>query len=120
MHDAERKHHPTGDVGLLASGHTLQRTRQHRAAAEEGAQDKCYDSLPLVKLLCPHIKVPLVGECDKRRCLHAFQRLDAAYCRGEPFVSYLFALEFIFRMIGRSDMVPFINKISCRLRRIFA
>ena len=56
----------------------------------------------LVKLLCPHIKVPLVGECDKRRCLHAFQRLDAAYCRGEPFVSYLFALEFIFRMIGRS------------------
>ena len=86
--------------------------------APKTIRKKCYDSLPLlVKLLCPHIKVPLVGECDKRRCLHAFQRLDAAYCRGEPFVSYLFALEFIFRMIGRSDMVPFINKISCRKRR---
>ena len=36
---------------------------------------------------------------------------------GEQFVSYLFALEYILQLIGRSDMLPYINKISCRKRR---
>ena len=80
---------------------------------------KCYDSLPLlVKMLCPHIDVPRLTESDKLNALTAFRKLDSAYNNGEPFVSYLFALEYILKLIGRSDVVPFINKICCRKRRI--
>ena len=79
---------------------------------------KCYDSLPLlVKMLCPHIVVPGITEHDKVKAMVAFRTLDAAYKEGEPFVSYLFALEYILRWIGR-DVLPFINKISCRKRRV--
>ena len=79
---------------------------------------KCYDSLPLlVQLLCPHIEVPRLRETDKMQALVSFKTLDAAYSAGEPFVSYLYALEYILIMVGRSDMLPFINKISCRKRR---
>ena len=79
---------------------------------------KCYDSLPLlVQLLCPHLKVPMLTEREKMNCVAAFRKLDSAYCAGEPFVSYLFALEYILEYIKRHDMLPFINKISCRRRR---
>ena len=79
---------------------------------------KCYDSLPLlVKMLCPHVDVPRLTESDKLNAMTAFRKLDAAYNNGEPFVSYLYALEFILEHIGRSDMMPFINKICCRKRR---
>jgi hypothetical protein len=79
---------------------------------------KCYDSLPLlVKMLCPHINVPRLTESDKLYAMNSFRILDAAYNNGEPFVSYLFALEFILDHIGRSDVLPFINKICCRTRR---
>ena len=79
---------------------------------------KCYDSLPmLVRALCPNLEVPRLGEGDKYRALSAFRRLDDAYLRGEPFVSYLFALEYILELIGRGDVLPFINKIQCRKRR---
>ena len=79
---------------------------------------KCYDSLPmLVRTLCPDIAVPSLQEADKYLAISAFRQLDDAYGQGEPFVSYLYALEYILRRIGRSDMLPFINKIQCRKRR---
>jgi len=79
---------------------------------------KCYDSLPLlVTLLCPHIRVPSLTEVNKFAAMAQFRVLDDAYSKGEPFVSYLFALEYILRRIGRSDVLPFINKIQCRRRR---
>ena len=87
--------------------------------APKEIRKKCYDSLPLlVQMLCPHIEVPRLSESDKMRALVAFNKLDKAYCEGEPFVSYLFALEYILQMVGRQDVLPFINKISCRKRRV--
>ena len=79
---------------------------------------KCYDSLPmLVHTLCPGAVVPELQESDKYQAVSRFRELDDAYSQGEPFVSYLFALEYILELIGRSDMLPFINKIQCRKRR---
>ena len=86
--------------------------------APKQIRKKCYDSLPLlVKMLCPHIRVPRLTESDKLNALTAFRKLDAAYKQGEPFVSYLFALEYILKLIGRAEVLPFINKICCRKRR---
>jgi len=86
--------------------------------APKHIRKKCYDSLPLlVKMLCPHISVPRLTESDKLCAMTAFRKLDTAYNKGEPFVSYLYALEFILDHIGRSDVLPFINKICCRTRR---
>ena len=86
--------------------------------APKRIRKKCYDSLPLLVMnLCPHIKVPTLTEADTLNAMSAFQRLDEAYNNGEPFVSYLFVLEYILGFIGRTDMLPFINKISCRKRR---
>ena len=79
---------------------------------------KCYDSLPmLVHTLCPDITVPCLNETEKYQAMTAFRTLDSSYNRGEPFVSYLYALEYILDLIGRSDMLHFINKIQCRKRR---
>jgi hypothetical protein len=86
--------------------------------APKSVRKKCYDSLPLLcKMLCPHINVPRLTESNKLCAMNAFRKLDAAYNNGEPFVSYLYALEFILDHIGRSDVLPFINKICCRNRR---
>ena len=86
--------------------------------APKKIRKKCYDSLPLlVHHLCPKCKVPTLNEKEKTAAVRAFMTLDRAYNEGEPFVSYLYALEFILELIGRSDMLPFINKISCRKRR---
>ena len=86
--------------------------------APKYVRKKCYDSLPLlVRPLCPHIVVPSLTEADKLCALTSFRKLDTAYNNGEPFVSYLFALEYILQQIGRADVVPFINKICCRKRR---
>jgi len=86
--------------------------------APKHIRKKCYDSLPLlIKQLCPHIQVPRLTEADKFRAMSTFSHLDRAYQRGEAFVSYLYALEYILKRIGRGDMVPFINKICCRKRR---
>ena len=62
--------------------------------------------------------VPTLSEMDKAKALTAFRILDDAYNKGEPFVSYLFALEFILIRIGRDDMLPFLNKIQCKKRRL--
>ena len=86
--------------------------------APKGIRKKCYDSLPLlVKHLCPHLTVPRLTEADKLCAITSFRKLDTAYNDGDPFVSYLYALEYILELIGRSDVVPFINKICCRKRR---
>ena len=79
---------------------------------------KCYDSLPmLVYTLCPGVAVPELQESDKYQAVSRFRALDDAYNQGEPFVSYLFALEYILELIGKSVLLPFINKIQCRKRR---
>ena len=62
-------------------------------------------------MLCPDINVPNLSEGDKQRAIWYFKQLDSAYCSGEPFVSYLYALEHILGMIGRQDVLPYINKI---------
>ena len=86
--------------------------------APKSVRKKCYDSLPLlVHHLCPKCVVPRLSEREKQLAVRAFLVLDRAYNGGEQFVSYLFALEYILQLIGRSDMLPFINKISCRKRR---
>ena len=86
--------------------------------APKVVRKKCYDSLPLlVHNLCPNCTVPRLCEHEKQHAVREFMVLDAAYNNGEPFVSYLYALEYILSLIGRSDMLPFINKISCRKRR---
>ena len=87
-------------------------------AAGKRIKKKCYDSLPLlVRMLCPHIRVPSITEREKERAMGAFSMLDNKYRNGEPFVSYLYALEYILGLIGRGDMLFYINKISCRKRR---
>jgi len=86
--------------------------------APKTVRKKCYDSLPLlVHHLCPKCVVPRLCEREKQLAVRAFMVLDRAYNEGEHFVSYLFALEYILQLIGRSDMLPFVNKISCRKRR---
>lgn len=86
--------------------------------APKHIRKKCYDSLPLlVKHLCPHLEVPRLTETDKLCAITRFRVLDTAYHNGESFVSYLFALEYILELIGRPDVVEFINKICCRKRR---
>jgi len=86
--------------------------------AGSAVKRKCYDSLPLlVKTLCPHIRVPTINESDKYKAYTAFRQLDEAWEADRPFVSYLYALEFILTHIGRADVLPYINKIKCRKRR---
>ena len=86
--------------------------------APKHVRKKCYDSLPLlVHHLCPNCKVPRLTEMEKKLAIRAFLVLERAYQEGEQFVSYLYALEFILQLIGRSDMLPSINKISCKKRR---
>ena len=63
------------------------------------------------------MQVPTLSEKDKNQALAAFRTLDDAYNKGEPFVSYLYALEFILQRIGRGDVLPFLNKIQCKKRR---
>jgi len=86
--------------------------------APKHIRKKCYDSLPLLtRQLCPNCTIPQLTATDKYRALESFRKLDQAYRFGEPFVSYLYALEYILEFIGRSDVLPFINKIQCRKRR---
>ena len=82
-----------------------------------GLKRKCYDSLPfLTAALCPHIEVPCLEQNEKQRAIHLFGIIDAAVRQG-PFVSYLFCLEYILEKMGRSDMLPYINRIQCPKRR---
>ena len=86
--------------------------------APKKIRKKCYDSLALlVHHLCPKHTVPILSEHEKEHALRLFKRLDRAYDDGEQFVSYLYALEYILKTMGRADMIPYINKIKCRSRR---
>ena len=86
-------------------------------AAGKRLKKKCYDSLPLLCEQLADIRVPSLTDQDRFWAVTAFKKLDTAYSKGEPFVSYLYALEYILVHIGRSDVLPFINKIQCRKRR---
>ena len=78
---------------------------------------KCYDSLPvLARELC-NCEVPLLSEGEKRTCLELFDRVDAAVPAEQPFVSYMFTLEYCLHKIGRQDLLPFLSRIQCRKRR---
>ena len=91
---------------------------RHLKIAPKNIRKKCYDCLPfIIKELCPHICVPAIGQSDKYAATSAFRKLEHAYSQGEAFVSYLYALEYILELIGRSDVLPYINKIQCRKRR---
>jgi len=103
------KHAPYKNPGAIV--------RQLKKAPKK-IRKKCYDSLPmLVHHLCPDCTVPRLCEREKEQALYAFRKLDKAYREGEQFISYLYALEYILGLIGRDDILPFINKISCRKRR---
>ena len=78
---------------------------------------KCYDSLPLLCMQLGTFAVPTLTEADNFQAVNAFKKLDQTYNEGEPFVSYLYALEYILVHIGREDMLPYINKIQCCKRR---
>lgn len=86
-------------------------------AAGKRIKKKCYDSLPLLCEQLADIRVPSLSDRDNFMAIAAFRQLDIAYSQGEPFVSYLYALEYILGHIGRSDVLPFVNKIQCRKRR---
>ena len=95
-------------------GHILRTLKR----AGRKLKNKCYDCLPLLAHnLCPHLNVPTLDEAEKLRALSLFGVLDRAFKRDGPFVSYLFALEYILRLLGRRDVLPYINKIQCPTRR---
>ena len=80
---------------------------------------KCYDCLPLLtSVLCPHLSVPTLTEHEVCYASRLFRNVDYAYSLGEPLISYMFVLEYLLEYIGRSDILPFINKIKCKKRRV--
>ena len=77
---------------------------------------KCYDSMPLIcSHLCPQ-EVPRLSAKELQNALEMFDLIDRSVPEG-PFISYLFCLEYIFTMLGRTDMVIYINRIKCEKRR---
>ena len=77
---------------------------------------KCYDSLPfLVHSLCD-CEVPTLTSHEYEVALKYFDVIDSAYS-GLPFVSYLYALEYILHKVGRADICPFLSRIQCKKRR---
>ena len=108
----------TWEYLLPAAPYTSPCAIVRRLKAGTGIGKKCYDSLPfLVQHMCPHLSVPHLPLHDQEQAMRVFTVLDSAYEKGEPFVSYLFVLEYILEKIGRADMIPFIHKIRCRRRR---
>lgn len=78
---------------------------------------KCYDSLPfLVENLC-NLKVPKLSPEEQQRCLRLFDTVDSAYEAGDPFISYLYVLEYLLHKIGRPEVCNFLSRIQCRKRR---
>lgn len=87
--------------------------------AAKNLKRKCYDSLPL---MCTHLcsqPVPSLSNGEFNRAMHYFDILDHSLrSRDQPMISYLFCLEFILGILmGRSDMLVFINRIKCPKRR---
>ena len=80
-------------------------------------KQKCYDSLPLFTKVLSDMEVPTLCKADYNTAVSLFHIIDDAWDSSEPFVSYLFLLEWILVFIGRCDVLPFINKIQCARRR---
>ena len=80
-------------------------------------KQKCYDSLPLFTNVLSDVQVPAMDSGDYNNAVSLFHIIDGAWEAAEPFVSYLFLLEWILVSIGRRDVLPFINKIQCTRRR---
>ena len=80
--------------------------------------NKCYDSLPIMtKHMCPHLSVPTLQHMDAEAASAVFRDIESGFPRGSKFVSYLYLLEHVLLRIGRSDMLPFLNRIQCPRRR---
>ena len=78
---------------------------------------KCYDSLPIMThSLCEGCACPLLSSDEQTAAMAIFDKIDRAVGEG-PFISYVYALEYILRRMGRSDLLPFINTIQCSKRR---
>ena len=103
---------------LLARGpYRCSKHIQRTLKAARHLKRKCYDSLPfLTDALCPHIKVPVLTENERKIAFDLFDKIDKAIVKG-PFVSYLYCLEYILMKMGRSDVCRHINTIQCPRRR---
>lgn len=81
-------------------------------------KNKCYDSLPLLtRHLCTHIEVPVLTPDEIKHSMQLFIHLDKSFPKKTRFISYLFLLEYILSEVGRTDMLPFLNRIQCPRRR---
>ena len=79
---------------------------------------KCYDSMPLMCLHLCKCEVPSLDRAEIAQATEHFDVIDQNLrASGESMISYLFCLEFILQLIGRPDMLPFINRIKCATRR---
>jgi len=77
---------------------------------------KCYDSLPLMtENMCPNLSCPLLSQDEQAAAMIIFGTIDNAI-KG-PFISYVYALEYILVRMNRPDLLPFINQIQCSKRR---
>ena len=80
--------------------------------------NKSYDSLPIMtKHMCPNLHVPQLSPADVDSALKLFRQIEQGFPKESKFVSYLYLLEHILSRIGRSDMLPFLNRIQCPKRR---
>jgi len=61
--------------------------------------------------------VPLLTNMESLRAMDEFNYIESQFPRGAKFVSYLYLLEYILVLIGRSDILPFLNRIQCTKRR---
>ena len=71
----------------------------------------------MTKHMCPHLRVPQLSPADVDSALKLFRQIEQGFPKESKFVSYLYLLEYILRHIGRSDMLPFLNRIQCPKRR---
>ena len=90
-----------------------------RTLKKSKLKNKCYDCLPMmVNELCPHIRVPNISAEECNEALELFSVIDRKYDDSKTaFVSYIFILEYILDIMGRSDMLPFLSRIQCTRRR---
>ena len=90
-----------------------------RTLKKSKLKNKCYDCLPMmVNELCDHIRVPKLSNEECREALDLFGEIDRNYDDSKcAFVSYIFILEYILEIMGRSDILPFLSRIQCSKRR---
>ena len=84
----------------------------------KGLKKKCYDSLPVLTANLCDVDVPTLTDTDTDACYRLFDVIDQAVPQGQPFVSYMFTLEYILHKIDRTDVLPYLSRIQCRKRRV--